>query len=197
MFHVSRKFHGFTWTPTPRVPHRTMTNEDQSTPRVCVSPTVSQCLLAIDGINSLEHSAIINQHSHWYIYQTDHPPVKVKPHQVPDVELTNEHWITETAQFKLIGEVGYSITQNEIYVLWSDYRREVILQNVLRDFHQDFETPFYQRNHTLHQAVKNLCPEIEMDPWWKPAGSTGEYIEFTVDFSDQFTQSKEIIQCSP
>lgn len=177
MFHVSRKFHGFTWTPTPRVPPRTMINEDQSTPRVCVSPTVTQCLLAIDGINSLEHSAIINQHSHWYIYQTDHPPVKVKPHQVPDVELTNEHWITETAQFKLIGEVGYSITQNEIYILWSDYRREVILQNVLRDFHQDFETPFHPPV-TLHQVSQNLYSEI----------IPNEYIEFTIDFSDEFKE---------
>lgn len=73
---------------TPRIPHNFLTEngyEDDVTKRICVSTSIDKCLIA------LSYSL---QNKEFYVYKINEdkytkPTVK----QVPDVHLTDEHWI--------------------------------------------------------------------------------------------------------
>ena len=119
MFHVSQKDHGKVWRPTPRVPERTMTGEDKTTPRVCVCPTVRQCLMAIDGIGDLRFSGFLHSDTGWFVYETDEECYKPDVSLVPDFDITSEHWVTDKRLFSRVGVVRYSSLLDEIYVEFS------------------------------------------------------------------------------
>lgn len=95
MFHVSIDRGEKTWRAFPRIPVRRHKSgaEDSTTARICVAPTVYQCLLAIDGISSLKYSSIRLAES-WLIYTTNASAYSAEG-LVPDFSRTEEHWIIE------------------------------------------------------------------------------------------------------
>lgn len=125
MFHVSSNFLGNEWVAYPRIPDRAMEGEDKVTPRICVSPSIKGCLLAIDGIKSLGLSGVLADESGWFIYKTEAKAIDAS-NFVPDAYLTEECWITDSCRFKLAGQVMPSSDHKSIIVLWGDGSREVL-----------------------------------------------------------------------
>ena len=126
VFHVSEESHGKAWYPSPRVPCRRMKGEDDKIPRVCVSPTIKQCLLAIDGVRELSFSKIMFDDVGWFVYKTDAEAFYPGFNLVPDSDITNEHWILTKSKFVLVGTVAYSREEDSVYVLYTDGIRENI-----------------------------------------------------------------------
>lgn len=90
----------------PRIPINSMTRngyEDNHTARVCFSPSIQECLMALSQKNT-------NKSFFVYVPNVDerrlkrmitHPNKK----QVPDVELTNEIWVLKPIPVVLIGSI--------------------------------------------------------------------------------------------
>jgi RimJ/RimL family protein N-acetyltransferase len=90
-------------TLEPRVPNNFFTKngyEDGETPRVCFTPSVDQCLMAIsqkcEGIE-------------FYVFKPEEVPEEniYKPtvEEVPDSEITDETWITCPVKLKKVGKI--------------------------------------------------------------------------------------------
>lgn len=103
MFHVSRKFIGQSVIMTPQIPRTAPQFEDRTIPRICISPTIEQCVMGISG-TSLKEALKLIKYKDWYVYITDswdYIPAK----DVFDHHNTEEHWFLEPTKFTLYGSV--------------------------------------------------------------------------------------------
>lgn len=92
---------------TPRIPETAMELEDQETPRICVAPTIEDCITAIGTIGPFRRCANTNPDAKSYENTDEIYPIVVielpdnldyitpTKQQVPDVEETNEKWLTK------------------------------------------------------------------------------------------------------
>lgn len=90
---------------TPRIPHNFLTEngyEDGETPRICVSTSIDKCLTALSY--SLE-----GKYFYVYTIQTDNW-IKPTIDQVPDVNITDEHWVLKTIDPKLHSKIKVTTT---------------------------------------------------------------------------------------
>lgn len=100
LYHLSAKnLHGITLEP--RIPVNFFTRngfEDSKTPRVCFTPTIDQCLLAMS--QNLEGQYL-------YVHVPEDSPVVYKPSikQVPDSKVTGELWVKKPVKIKCIGKI--------------------------------------------------------------------------------------------
>lgn len=101
MYHISRKYLGDGVVLTPQIPTHRNTSECALTKRICVAPTIYQCLLAIDGIEDLKYSSIPPEG--WFVYHTKE--IGVPARDVFDVDKTQEHWLLESTYFKFTEKV--------------------------------------------------------------------------------------------
>jgi len=111
MYHVSVIYLGNHVIFKPKVPKTKNITECTITKRICVSPTIEQCLFGIDGISELKYSGI--DKNGWYIYQTEEVGLPAK--EVFDYEITNENWLLKESEFKYIGKVFLS-ESNELII---------------------------------------------------------------------------------
>lgn len=100
MYHLSTKnLHGKVLTP--RIPVNFFTKngyEDSKTARVCFTPTIDQCLMAISqNLEGVELYVHVPMEKH-KVYK---PSVK----QVPDSKVTGELWVKEPVKIKCIGKI--------------------------------------------------------------------------------------------
>ncbi len=86
----------------PKVPSNFMTSigaEDNSTPRICVCPSIELCLLAVP---------LKEQGMEYYVnmVDVDEPTIMIPDSaQVPDQKITNETWIIEPVEMQCIGKI--------------------------------------------------------------------------------------------
>jgi hypothetical protein len=118
MYHVSSCFLGISVFLTPKVPNARNETECSITKRICVAPSIKKCLLAIDGISDLKYSGI--DENGWYVYHTTEVGYPAK--EVFDYEITNENWLLKESEFKYIGKVFLS-ESNEIII--EEYREAI------------------------------------------------------------------------
>lgn len=70
MYHISDTYLGRKPLLTPRIPRvAKASGENIRTKRICVSPSIEQCVLGIDGVSYMESSSLEVGKS-WYVYQT-------------------------------------------------------------------------------------------------------------------------------
>lgn len=103
MFHVSRQFIGQSVMMKPQIPRTAPNYEDRTIPRICISPTIEQCLMGIAGAN-LQEALTLLKGKDWYIYTTDswdYIPAK----DVFDHIDTEEHWFLQPTKFHFYGTV--------------------------------------------------------------------------------------------
>lgn len=91
----------------PRVPECRSDEECSITKRICVSPTVEQCLLGIQGCDELYQVDLCD--SGWYVYEYKGrtKPKRVTEEMVCDSGITEEHWILKEEPFTFLGVVNY------------------------------------------------------------------------------------------
>ena len=107
----------------PAVPATTMANEDTVTERVCVAPTVEDCVTAIRVYGPFKRCLAANDDAKSYSelmdeaypvivmeLESDETPTVPTEEQVPDVKYTNERWFLKPVQVK------------DSYVRWLDCR---------------------------------------------------------------------------
>lgn len=85
----------------PRTPSNKLVaagHEDGSTNRVCVGPTIGHCLRGL--ARGLKDNEL-------YVHVVDHGSTFHQPHtgQVPDVDVTKEHWSIEPVKLRKIGKI--------------------------------------------------------------------------------------------
>ncbi len=103
MYHISDVYLGRKPLLTPRIPRAAKeSGENIRTKRICVSPSIEQCVLGIDGINNMEFSSLEVGKS-WYVYKTSKRGIPAK--KVQDFETTEEHWIKEETHFDYFGKL--------------------------------------------------------------------------------------------
>lgn len=137
MFHVSTKYLGKSVMMIPSVPDTRNKKECAVTKRICASPTILQCILAIDGIKDLKYSCV--DKNGWYIYQTSEIGLPAK--DVFDYHLTEEHWFTKNTEFIFVGKVFLN-DENEL----------LIDQNVVMS---DFDNRFAEYVQQCHLGLIN------------------------------------------
>jgi hypothetical protein len=69
------------------------TDSEPNTPRICVAPTIEQCLVAIPYRSVGDYT----------IYRTKAPKRAARPRKVYDASVTQEGWLQETTAFIKIG----------------------------------------------------------------------------------------------
>lgn len=109
---------------TPKIPNNYWTKmgvEDNKTPRICVTNTLRQSLMAISA-------PIENKILYVYGAVTD---LYIKAKNVPDAKLTNEYWILAPTRFEFMFKILVTnpiepfkyIVDGKQYELWSfDYK---------------------------------------------------------------------------
>lgn len=102
-YHICKVYRGKKAKFTPSVPMYAKDNgENYRTKRICLSPSIKQCIQGIDGIEDLNYSTL-EVGSSWYVYKTDK---KGKPAKgVVDFELTKESWLKEETVFDYFGRL--------------------------------------------------------------------------------------------
>lgn len=105
----------------PRIPHNKFTEigyEDVKIPRICVAPTISDCITALwptpDGAISDVNKDNIPSEYYVYIPTGNYSVVKPTTKQVPDSKFTNEHWITSKCKFMLVSKISVDIDKKKI-----------------------------------------------------------------------------------
>jgi len=91
----------------PRIPeNRHKQAEDELSPRVCVCPTIEDCLSSIPNGGGLLENLYIYLRSYFLVFRIDTEKLKIAPSSiisskelfekdlVRDAEMTDEHWIT-------------------------------------------------------------------------------------------------------
>lgn len=112
MFHISRQFVGQSVILKPQIPRTALQFEDRKIPRICISPTIEQCMMGIAGAD-LKEALKLLKNKDWYIYTTDswdYIPAK----DVFDHMDTEEHWFLEPTKFTLYGVVCSDSAQKGI-----------------------------------------------------------------------------------
>lgn len=122
MYHISDTYLGRKPLLTPRIPRVAKeSGENIRTKRICVSPSIEQCVLGIDGVSYMESSSLEVGKS-WYVYQTTK---KGKPaRKVQDFDTTEEHWIKEETRFEYFGKL-FRFQESDFAVLKN---REIIFE---------------------------------------------------------------------
>lgn len=93
-YHVSCKYLGEDVIFTPRTP-RSMGDNEPKTRRICVAPTIHQCLGAI---------SLSKYDTYCHVYYTEGEPVRAK--EVTDAGLTEEHWFLKKTKFKRLASIN-------------------------------------------------------------------------------------------
>lgn len=109
--HLSERDLGAEFIFTPRVPETRAIEEDDKTPRICVSDTILRCLAAIDGVSTEylgSYSGVPTRPM--YIYRLKGKGYRPTNEEVPDAYKTNEHWLLVPTK----GIRGRLIKQNSI-----------------------------------------------------------------------------------
>jgi hypothetical protein len=91
----------------PRIPRTRLPGEDGHTPRVCFSKTINGCL------NSISQDLLFFGKTAWpyFVYSpvaysdSSYTPSEQLYHKIPDAYITEEIWITEPVEVKLIGVI--------------------------------------------------------------------------------------------
>ena len=99
IYHVSQS--GTIKSIKPTVPNNYMTKngyEDGVTPRVCFTPSIDKCLMALS-------KKCTGMELYVYVPAKDYELYYPTAKQVPDVKITSEIWIKDTVQVKCIGKI--------------------------------------------------------------------------------------------
>lgn len=117
----------------PRIPKnsRTTTGEEDSvTPRICVSPTISHCLMGKGPTTDLylEESLKENFKMEFYVYvpTCSYRVIKPSVKQIPEVNITQEHWILDRTKFELHSKILADFGKKKLvgkYKIDSKYRK--------------------------------------------------------------------------
>lgn len=81
-FHCTSDNHGPVFVAKRRAPKH-MSQNEPSTPRLCVAPTIARCFAAV----------LFKEFRPVYCYRTEKPCKAVKPRNVWDQVVTGEHWL--------------------------------------------------------------------------------------------------------
>lgn len=122
MYHISDTYLGRKPLLTPRIPRSAKeSGENVRTKRICVSPSIEQCVLGIDGVSYMEYSSLEIGKS-WYVYQTSKRGNPAK--NIGDFNTTEEHWIKEETRFEYFGRL-FRFQESDFAVLKN---REIIFE---------------------------------------------------------------------
>jgi hypothetical protein len=145
-FHVSFEHGSLSKLFVPRIPKSHDDEEDRSTPRICVCPTVHQCLIARadelrDRARDNDGEFVFNVPITVYYVGIENgryipPDILYNKHNVFDAGFTDEHWITEpvTMQGKHAVLESY-----ELPTIESAYCRDIpeIKDSILKSLSED------------------------------------------------------------
>ena len=125
MYHICPVYRGKKSRFFPYIPRFAKENgENYRTKRICVSPSIKQCIMGIDGIENLEYSTLEVGKS-WFVYRTHEKGTPAK--SVCDFEITHEHWIKKETSFEYfgklhrIGENDFAVFKNKKIIFELDY----------------------------------------------------------------------------
>lgn len=98
VYHISRKDLGDSIVLIPRIPTHRAHGENSTIPRICCTPSIYNCLIAMEATADLNDKDITNL----YVYCADVDPLIIcQPEldEVPDAFYTNELWILQQQRF--------------------------------------------------------------------------------------------------
>lgn len=109
-YHVSRMYLGKSKVFLPKIPESAVRSlEDVETPRICVAPTIIQCLMGIAGTEDIEfefRNKSKDKFDELFVY-TPMDCSKVSPAgRIPDFQRTKEHWILEPCEMSYLGKIN-------------------------------------------------------------------------------------------
>ncbi len=120
LYHVSYHNHGPFHTFVPRLP--VSEDDDQVTHRICVAPSIEQCILGMEGLKILKKCLPRRKGKYpsIYVYLLEGNPYKPYISQVGDCEDTGELWLLQTTIGKRIGYIDGSILCSEARIVIRD-----------------------------------------------------------------------------
>ena len=126
----------------PRIPHRRMLNENDTTPRICLSTSIEGCFSAAPwGADSLSYQPKYIVYRVYEFHEDKIPKDHIyttkklmKEHLVPDAEYTDELWI-----------VGQTLRPDNMYYIILDNYETYVAEEENLDFFEYVKTAFYHR----------------------------------------------------
>lgn len=155
----------------PRIPNTAGIYEDKTTPRICVAPTIEGCLTGIKLLGRLRRCLAANEDAMSYetlglevypiiILEFDVPEsILYKPlkHQVPDVDITNEYWITQPIKANRVSVKWL----NPRSIIWEETHRQEMWYKCKKVI---FTRSIKGRNHPWINGRGNILESSEMEP---------------------------------
>lgn len=109
-FHLSYEFLGDDFLFIPRIPLSKSDEEDDVTPRICVSDTYTRCIMGIEGMSmrAIEEDFGNFPRVPFFVYALEGDVYIPDDKQIPDLFRTHERWLlTPTVgKFRHIIKVG-------------------------------------------------------------------------------------------
>lgn len=102
-YHVSSIYLGDECKLIPKIPETISKGfgEDSVTKRVCISPTIAQCLVGKSGVKTLESALQDIMQPEYFVYKIDTNKA-IPAESVHDYGITDEHWLLEENVFTLV-----------------------------------------------------------------------------------------------
>ena len=126
LYHLSEKCHdGETFEPRPLDKDRAMEGENWWAKRICVSSTIDGAVSALCDPMSCPYGLKLYVHAIKNLEELFAKDKIYRPSivQVPDAEVTNEHWLKGKAVLKCIGQIEVGNVDDSVD-LWYEWHGE-------------------------------------------------------------------------
>ena len=125
LYHLSEhNLDGQILEPRPMDKNRVMEGEDWKKPRICVSTSIDGAVSALADSLSDPFGLKLYVHVPENLEElfANRQIYKPSTKQVPDAEVTGEHWLTGSARFKCLGQIELIDfdDENELTYIWNN-----------------------------------------------------------------------------
>lgn len=99
-YHITENNWGKQKTLLPRSNGDNRGVEESKTPRICVSPSIAQCMVAIYCYGN-----------DWFVYRTKKKVNAKEPISIADAHITDEKWLCKKTAFVRVGKIRNKIVK--------------------------------------------------------------------------------------
>lgn len=175
----------------PKIPeHRHKESEDSKTARVCVAPTIEDCLTAIPMGGVMLAELCAEMRNYFLVFRIDTEKLKInnsdivsseelfKKDMVRDAEMTNEHWIT----------VPFTVSEEDrFFILVSNWKEEpydVIPFSVYKIADEKFKGNYFEAYEAIYNNFIPSSTQIQNLEYVSEKVNKGNTVCLYYDYND-------------
>lgn len=174
----------------PRQPSATMENELYDMPRICVAPSIADCLSAIPRGGSRLDTLNLEQGGLYKVFRIDTEKLGIPDSAiigwkelfqnawVPDAEWTEEHWITE----------AFTVPEEDCFMIhltnWEEESCDLIPHRIYELANAEYEGDYFQAYTDSEEKMVPCMSAIKDIQYEQESYKEGDSFDFFVEDED-------------